>query len=621
MFGQTSNLTAHGILRNNQNQNTTRQPQENSRATNTYNPYRRRLTANNNGSRPNLNQDLPQNTIREFNREQSSIREIQNEENTDELGQTNNPSSELSSDELSLPTFSHNSPREENNRNTSNTPSEHRNPTSRELFAILNNLPNTPDNRVARNRLLNLATNNNRSPPQALPGHQGRNDFVQASELLTDVVNNTRQTTNNSNNHERVTIVTPQNRPVGQNDIVLEETVRNTFTPKDKRLIPVRDALESQPKAVRPILEQISSTVISLSNLIYEKHRTLEVWNNETTNRIFNNIEQNLDILGEEFYVPNSLKCNNINLKLQFGIVTSESYKEKVEQIQCNFDQAKNRFRISSSKCAKKIAELKLQSAIERRGQNVIKQFLLMLTHYVTYHRVKSPDIINTTKTDPVYAACIFIKFISTLEENFFSWIKIPKEKFSKMIVQELGESDENLNSIISTPLLAAETEFAKKLENDFLKNTFIQLTMKISTIHYNNKQSKEDNKNLTNIIKNKDLENITAATKEGLNNTNILESRETLENFLQERDKVLERKLFSKFTQQQKQKNLNGSHKQIQKTKNSPVGNANIQGSKLKNSSNQKKNWNSSLQYRRQLMNTRAQQTEKRINTSHKHK
>ena len=45
----------------------------------------------------------------------------------------------------------------------------------------------------------------------------------------------------------------------------------------------------------------------------------------------------------------------------------------------------------------------------------------------------------------------------------------------------------------------------------------------------------KEDNKNLTNIIKNKDLENIAAAAKEGVNNTTILESRETLENFLEE--------------------------------------------------------------------------------------
>ena len=165
------------------------------------------------------------------------------------------------------------------------------------------------------------------------------------------------------------------------------------------------------------------------------------------------------------------------------------------------------------------------------------------------------PDMVNTTKTDPVNTACIFIKFISTLEENCFSWIKIPIEKFSKMIVQELGESDENLNSIIPTPLLATETEFAKKLENDFLKNTFIQLTMKIAIIHYNNKQSKEENKNLRNIIKNKDLENTTTATKEGLNSTNILESMETLENFLQERDKVLEQKLLSKFIQDQKQK------------------------------------------------------------------
>ena len=67
---------------------------------------------------------------------------------------------------------------------------------------------------------------------------------------------------------------------------------------------------------------------------------------------------------------------------------------------------------------------------------------------------------------------------------------------------------------------------------------------MKIAIIQHENKQSKEDNKNLTNMIKSNDLEKITAATKEGLNNVNILESRETLENFLQERDKALERKL-----------------------------------------------------------------------------
>ena len=55
---------------------------------------------------------------------------------------------------------------------------------------------------------------------------------------------------------------------------------------------------------------------------------------------------------------------------------------------------------------------------------------------------------------------------------------------------------------------------------------------MKVATIQHNNKQLKEDNKILTNIIKNNDLQKIKAATREGLNNTNILDSRVTLENF-----------------------------------------------------------------------------------------
>ena len=94
------------------------------------------------------------------------------------------------------------------------------------------------------------------------------------------------------------------------------------------------------------------------------------------------------------------------------------------------------------------------------------------------------------------------------------------------MVGNKLGYSDENLNNIISNPLLTTESNFARKLETEFLKQIFTQLTMKIATIHLNNKQTKEDNKNLTNNIRNKDLEKITEATKEGLNNVNILESR-----------------------------------------------------------------------------------------------
>ena len=84
-------------------------------------------------------------------------------------------------------------------------------------------------------------------------------------------------------------------------------------------------------------------------------------------------------------------------------------------------------------------------------------------------------------------------------------------------------------------------------MEDKFLKKTFTQLTMDTATIQQNNKQSKEDNKYLTNIIRSTDLEKVTIATREGFNNTNILKSRERLENFLLERDKTLKKKLWSK--------------------------------------------------------------------------
>ena len=72
------------------------------------------------------------------------------------------------------------------------------------------------------------------------------------------------------------------------------------------------------------------------------------------------------------------------------------------------------------------------------------------------------------------------------------------------MVVKELGESDEDLDW----------KSFAKKLEDDFRKKTFTQLTMEMATIYHNNKLSKEDNKSLRNMIKNNDLEKITAATR-----------------------------------------------------------------------------------------------------------
>ena len=87
-----------------------------------------------------------------------------------------------------------------------------------------------------------------------------------------------------------------------------------------------------------------------------------------------------------------------------------------------------------------------------------------MLTHYVRYHKDKTPDIINTSKNDPLFAACILINYSSSLEQSFFTWAKINKETFLEMIVQELGEADEDLANITTTPWLENEKTLPKNL-------------------------------------------------------------------------------------------------------------------------------------------------------------
>ena len=102
---------------------------------------------------------------------------------------------------------------------------------------------------------------------------------------------------------------------------------------------------------------------------------------------------------------------------------------------------------------------------------------------------------------------------------------------------------------------------------------------MEVANIQQNNKQSKEDNKKLINIIRSTNIENLTMATREGLNNTNILESREMLENFVQERGKTLEKKLWLKHKAKNPPNNSTGSHKNNKQLKLSPVGYAKKQG------------------------------------------
>ena len=109
------------------------------------------------------------------------------------------------------------------------------------------------------------------------------------------------------------------------------------------------------------------------------------------------------------------------------------------------------------------------------------------------------------------------------------------KRNFKQSILQELGESDKDLNSYLMASLLTApERDFVQK-NMDFLDKTLVHFTPDIATgVCTNARKDKEENKSFQSIIKNNELEKITIVTQERLDEANIFESKETLKSFLQ---------------------------------------------------------------------------------------
>jgi len=162
--------------------------------------------------------------------------------------------------------------------------------------------------------------------------------------------------------------------------------------------------------------------VLSDTKVIYDRARTVSLWDNQLINRITNNIDVNLDNLDPDYYIPKSLKLNNVTLKIPKSLLQDENYKNTMNTIQNEFEQAKHSFRIVSSKCAKDIADLKLRHATSRRIHDIVKQFLLVVIYLVTYPKQERNTTARTsTKTIPVLSACILLKYVDNIQESFYT--------------------------------------------------------------------------------------------------------------------------------------------------------------------------------------------------------
>jgi len=123
------------------------------------------------------------------------------------------------------------------------------------------------------------------------------NQYLQTNEepLTQQTTNLTGIRTNNIINNIIVTPVRTPNDETGETENSLV-----SYKPKNTRLLPVRVALASQPKAVRPILEKLCSTVFSNTKVIYDRARAVDLWDDRLVNRVNDNIANNLDNLDHD---------------------------------------------------------------------------------------------------------------------------------------------------------------------------------------------------------------------------------------------------------------------------------------------------------------------------------
>ena len=176
-------------------------------------------------------------------------------------------------------------------------------------------------------------------------------------------------------------------------------------------------------------------------------------------------------------------------------------------------------------------------------------------------------------------SACILLKYVDNIQEYFYTWAGITKEELKHLILKELGEPVENRTTFITTPIVGHEKDLANSIIINFLDKTFIDLTETMANRSFFEKQSKDDDKKLNQIIRNHEIEQLTSTTKIGQDKANVLDSTANLEAFLKARDVALEKKLLIKF-----QKNFHGT-----KRKNPPLGKAIKSGNIEKVSKKQK--------------------------------
>ena len=157
------------------------------------------------------------------------------------------------------------------------------------------------------------------------------------------------------------------------------------------------------------------------------------------------------------------------------------------------------------------------------------------------------------------------IYFVKDLRSSFFEWLQESKDTVIRIILKNINEQTENSCNYMETPILEQESQISEKIIKSFLIPTFVLCTKGLSELQQSKIDVKDENRELKKIIKLNEMEKITSATKEGLDNMNLNKIDKKFIEILNKRDSKLEAKL----TKLLSEANTNQTPKLNRKSKN----------------------------------------------------
>ena len=315
------------------------------------------------------------------------------------------------------------------------------------------------------------------------------------------------------------------------------------YKPSDDRLMPIRNDLASQLEPFRPFLESISTQALDYIKKIHELQSRLKLWLNfrgpdlqnpppsmEATNSLLP------DLQPSEFYVPGNMKIKKSKLFIPPSLAKDEHSRNELIEIKTRFNNSKIKFQKSASDCVKELVELQVSATHRNLCQTIVKGFLQVIKTNIVHLRKNIGVTTESTKNEMLMAACILIKFMRDLPDDFFNWLKVEKHDTFKIILNHTGEHPDNTNNYFTEPIIGDEKNFANPIMFNVLSKVFLPCTMYICNSVIKQITESEHLQVLQSDLAKKPLRDLTAATSDCLDKIADEQGQEILKDLIDER-------------------------------------------------------------------------------------